>query len=79
MVSSPATDNEMGAVISEGAVYGVPVAYDASTGASLWQYTTDLGGFNTSLYPSPVVVNGMIYVSLVGSPDQVGAFSLPNQ
>jgi outer membrane protein assembly factor BamB len=63
-------------ISAQGAVYGHVVAFDASTGALAWQYKTGPGGFNATM-PSPVVVNGMIYSSLVGSPNQVGAFTLP--
>jgi outer membrane protein assembly factor BamB len=58
---------------------GVMTALDASTGASLWNYQTERGSGYPS-FPTPAVVNGTIYGSLILSGEnQVGAFGLPNQ
>jgi outer membrane protein assembly factor BamB len=64
---------------AQGASRGVLVALDAGTGALLWQHTTEPGGWSSAEFPTPIVVNGTIYGSLILSgEDQVGAWSLPN-
>lgn len=64
----------------EGTGYGVITAFNANTGAQLWNYQTDPSG-EYDFFPTPAVVNGMIYGSLIDYPagSQVGAWSLPNQ
>jgi outer membrane protein assembly factor BamB len=63
----------------EGTGYGVITAFNANTGAQLWNYQSD-GSGEYDFFPTPAVVNGMIYGSRIanGSGSQVGAWSLPN-
>jgi outer membrane protein assembly factor BamB len=63
----------------EGTGYGVINAFNANTGAQLWNYQTDPSA-EYDFFPTPAVVNGTIYGSLIKNPagSQVGAWSLPN-
>lgn len=57
---------------------GIMTALDGSSGASLWNYQTERGSGYVS-FPTPAVVNGTIYGSLILSGEnQVGAWGLPN-
>ncbi len=59
--------------------YGIIDALDASTGTMLWNYQSPItGGYGS--FPTPAVVNGMIYGSLISSDGNgVGAWGLPSQ
>jgi outer membrane protein assembly factor BamB len=54
---------------------GTITAMDASNGNVLWTQTTTGGYYD--YFPSPAVVNGMIY-SPIASTDSMGAWGLPN-
>ncbi len=59
--------------------YGTIDALDASTGTMLWNYQSSRSG-GYDIFPTPVVVNGTIYGSLISSGgNEVGAWGLPNQ
>ncbi len=59
--------------------YGTITALNASTGESLWVYQTESGAGYGS-FPTPAVVNGMIYGSRISAgANQVAAWGLPNQ
>ncbi len=61
----------------EGTGYGVITAFDASTGAALWNYQSSRSA-GYDFFPTPAVVNGVIYGSQIGNQGTVGAWSLPN-
>ena len=54
--SSPAV---VGGVVYVGSYNGKVYALSATTGTSIWSYTTTTGDYVTS---SPAVANGMVYV-----------------
>jgi len=63
----------------EGTGYGIITAFDASTGAKLWNYQSSRSA-GYDFFPTPAVVNGVIYGSSISAGgSQVSAWSLPNQ